>query len=653
VPQQQPQQPWKRRIPFKVDIAGIIEIMGSALYSKITAPVRELIQNAHDAVLRRRQADLSYRGRIDVLQDAAAGTLTFVDDGIGLSEEEAERYLGTLGIGVTGMLRRGGGGASPGLAHADDATGLIGQFGVGLFSAFMLAERLVVQTRRAGDCPAVRWEAGPGTDIELSSCDRAEIGTAVTLHLKLEHKRFAEDEAALSAAIKEYADFIPVPIHVNRSAQRANLIFASWFEPTPDREQIELDLAEVFGESPLEVIPVRSERPAPIAGALYVTPARTPGFSGTPVVTAVIRRMVVSRNVQGLLPNWASFLRGVLELNACSPTASREDLVRDRAFDEARAALEDLLLGHLESLASENPGKLASILAWHRYTFAGAALTQPRLRAVLRKAYRFPTSAGQMSFDELLSASAADPLFEAEASHVIWFNVDRRQERLADSVFAGHAAPCVHAVRSFEESLLACFTADAMRDAVNTSGNADARVKDVARIDLRPVVPSSPGFAESVLGVTDLHPLDDVWQQFLAPGGAIRAFAGNFDPSVPVIAFLNERRELVKTFDELKKSGEVPASFQRIIDQHLGGSNGDKGDQNELLLNRRHPVVAKALAQPKTSHPLASVLRLLVINALAAAGATIDAETRHRQAADLDWIADALSARSRSAASDS
>src|SRR5688500_5105321 len=96
---------WSRRIPFKVDVAGVIHIMGSALYSRPEAAIRELLQNAHDAVLRRRLKDLSYKGRIDLVQDPERSVLEFHDDGIGLNAAEAEQYLGTLGIGITGLLK--------------------------------------------------------------------------------------------------------------------------------------------------------------------------------------------------------------------------------------------------------------------------------------------------------------------------------------------------------------------------------------------------------------------------------------------------------------------------------------------------------------------------------------------------------------------
>ncbi len=621
---------FNRKIPFKVDVAGVIRIMGSSLYSRDSTPVRELIQNAHDAIMRRRSRDIGFKGRIRLAQDPVAGTLSVSDDGVGLTADEAEQYLGTLGIGITGMIRRD----VPPAGHSGDPDTLIGQFGVGLFSAFLLAEKVSVETRKADRSPAVRWVAGPGTDIELSSVDREQPGTTVTLHLRPEHRRFATDEPALAAVVKEYADFLPVPIFINDGPTRVNLINATWFDPTPDREAIELELAEFFGESPLDVIPIRVDDPvSPVVGALYVTPSRTPGFSGEAVVTATVRRMVISRDIRGLLPKWAGFLRGTLELNGCAPTASREDLVRDAAFQRARAALESMLYAHLESLAARDPDRLAAMIAWHRYALAGAALDQPRLRRLLRTTYEFPTTAGTMVFDAILKSSAADPLAENDASHVIWFNGDRRQERWAEQVFTGHPAPCVHAVRTFEESLLAAMAADAM-----SSESADAPI----RIDLRPASASSPNFAKSVLGINDLEPCPPGWESFLADSGA-SVFVAGFDDRTPVMAFVNERHELIKTFDTMRQTGQVPAGFQRLIDTHLRATGGKhaKPARNEILLNRRHPLIKRALAG-STAHPLASVLRLLVSQALTTAGVTVGGDARRRQSEDLQWIADVL-----------
>lgn len=608
----------QRRIPFKVDVAGVIRIMGQSLYSRPEAAIRELIQNCHDAIVRRRTVDLSHKGRIEIALDATAGTLALSDDGVGLSIDEAEQFLGTLGIGVTGILK----GFHPQTngAPVGQGDGLIGQFGIGLFSAFMLADTVEVESRKADTEKAVRWRAGVGTDIEIAPCERQAIGTTVRLHLKPEHRRLAESSVDVEEIVKEFADFLPVPIFIDRSSSRANVINASWFEPTVDHESLALELESHFGETPLDIVPVRLPKPAPAIGALYVTPRRTPGFSGEAHVTATVRRMVVSHHIQDLLPEWGAFLRGVLELPEAMPTASREDLVRDHQFAMLQSALAEHLYQHFESLAREQPQRMQAVLAWHRYLWAGYALSDQRLRRIMRDSYPFSTSQGSMTFERIVAASAVDPLLESDFERVIWYQTDRRQERWMNSLFAKHSSPCVHALRSFDESLLAALVAD--------EGDG---------IDFRNASPQSPGFNEQVLGLEDLREAPEAWREFLAETGA-RIFCGSIRDDLPVMAFLNEKHELAETFESLKREGDVPAGFQRLIQSHIERQADLK---NEIVLNRRHRLVARALGQ-STRVPLASVLRLLVFNTLGAAGAALPPSVQSQQAADLDWVAEAL-----------
>ncbi|MCA9035997.1 MAG: ATP-binding protein [Planctomycetaceae bacterium] len=611
---------WSREIPFKVDIAGVIEIMGSSLYSRLDTPVRELIQNAHDAVMRRRRRDLDFRGRIDIQQDAIANTLTFNDDGIGLSVEEAEQFLGTLGIGITGLLK-GRGSDEQRQSVSGDGSHLIGQFGIGLFSGFLLADRIRVESRCEDTEEAVCWEAGAGTSIKLSEGSRDQVGTTVTLFLKPQFHGLAEDADLLESTIKEYADFLTVPIYLNDNTARVNIINASWFQPTPDPEEVELELASYFSESPLDVIPIRIEKPVGIAGALYISPQRTPGFADEATVAVTVRRMVISRRIRELIPQWASFVRGVLELEGCSPTASREDLVRDDAFRRVQSAISEFIYEHLERIAVEQPSRLEAIVNWHRYTLTGASLGEPRLRAILRTVYRWQTSQGQMTFDEVIKASQADPLFESDADCVVWYNADRRQERYIDDVFSTVPSPCVHTLRSFEESLLAAMIADTYEK----------------HIDLRSASPSSANFAESVLGISEMQDASAEWLEFMNSTGA-SILVASYNASQPVVAFLNERYELAQTFEDLRKGGDIPQGFQRLIDAHFQQAPTGR---NEVILNREHRLVQRALKQG-TSSPLASVLRLLVNNALTAAGAGRSRDASKAQIEDLDWIAEAL-----------
>lgn len=612
-----------KRIPFKVDIAGVIEIMGTSLYSHPNTPVRELLQNAHDAIMRRRARDLSYQGRIDVVQDAASRTITFIDDGIGLSSKEAEDYLGTLGIGITGLIKKGATDAFDVSMHSNkrDGGNLIGQFGIGLFSAFMLADKLVVESLRFEGEEAVRWEAGAGTDIELSTSDRTSVGTSVTLFLKANYAVFADDSELLESGIKQYADFLPIPIHLNHSSARSNLIQASWLEPTPDSDAVEEQIASYFGETPLDVILIAVEAPVAIKGALYVSPQRTPGFADDATIAVSVRRMVISRHIRELVPVWAPFLRGVLELPNCSPTSNREDLVRDAIFDSVCDAISDEIYVHFDELTRNHPHRWQSILHWHRYTFAGMAIHDEKLRVLLQSTYKFITSHGELTVEQILNRSRADALVEDEADYVVWYNADRRQEAWLNEFFSNGSTPCVHTLRSFEETLLASMLGE----------------MTLEQVDLRAASPSSTHFCESILGMEERVEASEEWHGFFEPLDS-NIFVASTENKQPVMAFVNERYELSKTFDELRENGELPRGFQRLIDQHFQRSPAGK---NEIVLNTQHRLVRRALEQG-TSSPLANVLRILVIAALSKAGARVQMAAQEMQAEDLEAIADAL-----------
>lgn len=613
--------PWSRTIPVRVDMAGIIRIMGQALYSRPSTPIRELIQNAHDGITRRRARDLSFEGAIRVRRDPEAGTISFTDDGVGLDEADAERYLGTLGSSLTSLLK--------GEGQARQKSHLIGQFGIGLFSVFLLAKRIVLESRK-DEQPAIRWEAEGEAEVLLAGSDRTDHGTTVTLWLRDENLGWARDENLLREAILEYADFLSVPIFLDDEETRCNRVQASWLEPTVERSFLEIELEELFGEAPLDLVAVHGSDPIAHRGVLYVSPERTPGFTSEATLTVTIGRMVISRSIRELLPRWAGCFRGIVEASCCSPTASREDLVRDPAFMGLRAALEEQLFEHLEGLASNDPDRLQSILSWHRYAFAGAALRNPRLRRLLRGAYRWKTSAGPLNFDEIVRRSPADPIQELEHDHVLWFQAHAHQERWATRLFGGLDTVCVHALRSFEETLLAMLVADARAEG--------------ASIDLRPVSMEADHFASAVLGVHETEELDPAWQEFLGIAGAL-VVTGRVGGDEPALAFLNETHDLQRTFAELKRAGELPPGFQRLIDQHFDGAEEAR---HQVLLNTRHELVRRCLDE-SPAHPLASVLRLQVAMALETAGARLGDAARGQKSHDLSWIAETLWPRGGSA----
>jgi HSP90 family molecular chaperone len=384
---------------------------------------------------------------------------------------------------------------------------------------------------------------------------------------------------------------------------------------------MEEELVSYFGETPLEIVPLAIETPVSVRGVLYVTPQRTPGFADEATIAVSVRRMVISRHIRELLPSWAPFLRGVLELPDCSPTSNREDLVRDHVFAAVCESIEDAIYSHFERLALRDPSRWQSILQWHRYTFAGMAIYDDRLRLLLRITYKFLTSHGELTIQEILHKSVADPLVETDAEHVVWYNADRRQEVWLNEFFANADIPCVHTLRSFEETLLATMVAE----------------PEDTRTELRPASPSSANFSETILGIENKKEAEPEWQAFLEKLN-VNVFVAESMSGPPVLAFINERYELSKTFEEIRENGDLPKGFERIIQQHFDRKPVGK---NEVILNRHHRIVSKSLKQGSQT-PMANVLRVLVVAALTKAGAKLDNEALAYQSVDLASISEAL-----------
>jgi molecular chaperone HtpG len=605
-----------REIPFKVDMAGIIEILGCSLYSRRDTAIRELLQNAHDAILRRRAQELDFLGAIRVSLNKEAKLLTVHDDGIGITLDEAEQYLGTLGSGISGLLKK-----SPGQMRGHDKTGIIGQFGVGLFSAFLLADKIVVESRKTIDHEAVHWEAGTGTSILLGLCSREELGTSVTLHLSDENSLWADDPELLKKAVRHYADFIPVPIFFGDKKRRMNVMTPSWYEPSPDEEMVSMELEQRFEDNPLDVMLLNKDQPK-IRGAIYITRQRTPGFSGRPLVTATVRRMVISARIDGLFPEWGSFYRGVLELPELQPTTSREDLIRNDSFQHVKQSIEAILLERLFELQKEDLVKLQSILTWHRYSFAGAALDQNTLRHILSMSYLFSTTIGPLTFSKIVEHSQSED-YSKGGEMVLWVNTDQRQEQWISGVFESHNQPCVQALKTFESTLLTLMVSD-------LTGQDQPILVQSAH-------PGNERFVEDVLSIRDLREVSDEWQDFFSMFD-VRVRFDSFDSPLAVLAFPRRDVEIRRDFESLKKDGRIPAAFSRMMDQHF---SSEDVEQSQIILNTKHQIVSRALKNSIHS-PLASVLRILVSNALMTAGAIPGSQEQQTLRKDLDWIAETI-----------
>src|SRR5947209_15299934 len=205
---------------FTLHLPGLLKVLAEHLYASKKVGVRELIQNSHDSCVRRRVegGEPDYEPRIDLTADARKRTLTVNDNGFGLTADEITNYLATIGRGYTRELRE-----RLSLDDAATATELIGQFGLGFLSAFLLASEVTLLTRSFQGGPCYRWHSTGDEYYQLEPGWREEIGTTVELRLK-PNVQFLLQEHTLVETVRQYADFLPIPIHVQGEALPVNLM---------------------------------------------------------------------------------------------------------------------------------------------------------------------------------------------------------------------------------------------------------------------------------------------------------------------------------------------------------------------------------------------------------------------------------------------
>lgn len=395
----------------RVDLAGLMKVLGEHLYSTPTVALRELVQNAHDSCERRRleaHDRSSFEARIVVVADPGARTLSIEDTGAGLTADEVERYLATVGAGYTRTLRD---------REPEASKGLIGYFGLGFLSAFVVADRVEVWTcsYQAPD-QAWRFVSRDGQTYTLEPAPERAIGTRVTLVLG---ERFAElaNPLAIRRLLTRYASLLRYPVYCPLDGSfevRGEAVNA---EPPPWRDEREhsdlrqrklaLDFVARF-ESQFEALCVLPLGEAgPVRGLLWVQDSATYGSSDNRRAWAFVRGMMISDDTRELLPRWAGFCGVVIESNELTPTASREDLQRDAAFDRAQAQIREALIEGLATLARRDVATWRRILTRHNEALLGAALCDERLFDLIVEQATLPTSQGDLLLDRIRDRSRA------------------------------------------------------------------------------------------------------------------------------------------------------------------------------------------------------------------------------------------------------
>ena len=405
---------------FQTEARQLLRLMVHSLYSNKEIFLRELISNASDACDKLRfealtepallggsEADFTVHVRFD----AQARTVTVADNGVGMSRQEVIDNIGTIArSGTQEFLARLTG------DQTKDAQ-LIGQFGVGFYSSFIVADRVTLTTRRAGlaEEEGVRWESSGEGSYTLEAVSRAARGTEVTLHL-----RDGEDElldgARLRTILRKYSDHISIPIVMEKEAapgkqadtgeidttEQVNRAAALWTRPRSEIKDTQYDefykhVAHDF-EAPLARLHARIEGRQEFTLLLFI-PRRAPfdiwDRERRHGIKLYVRRVFIMENAEQIMPAWLRFVRGVIDSNDLPLNVSREILQHSRDVDAIRTAAVKRVLGRLDELADKQPEQYATFWEQFGRVVKEGMAEDPGNRGRIARLLRFASTRGE------------------------------------------------------------------------------------------------------------------------------------------------------------------------------------------------------------------------------------------------------------------
>lgn len=347
---------------FQAEVSRLLDIVAHSLYSDRRIFLRELISNASDACDRLRYEaitrpeltadDANFRVTLSANKDAR--TLTLTDNGIGMNHDDLVENLGTIARSGTAAFMKN----LTGDAKKDVA--LIGQFGVGFYSSFMVADRVEVTTRKAGEAEAWRWQSDGKGDYTVTPAERATRGTTIVLHLRPDADEFL-DPANLRSIVRQYSDHIALPIVLlGDKEETLNRASALWMRPRNEitkeqHKEFYAHVAHSFDE-PWLTLHWRAEGKIEYTSLLYI-PSAPPFDLYHPDrkhgVKLYVKRVFITDRADDLLPRYLRFLRGVVDSEDLPLNVSREMLQHNPVLALIRAGVVKRVLSELEKRAKD------------------------------------------------------------------------------------------------------------------------------------------------------------------------------------------------------------------------------------------------------------------------------------------------------------
>ena len=419
---------------FQTEVSQLLQLIVHSLYSHPEIFLRELISNSSDALDKLRHLTLTedaykalpFDPRIDLELDEEKKTLTIADTGIGMNEEDLASNLGTIArSGTKNFLSQLSG-------DAKKDTNLIGQFGVGFYSAFMVADRVEVVSRKAGEDQAWRWTSDGKSGFDIEPAERPVAGTTVLLHLNEEGQQYA-NSWRLREIVKKYSNHIAFPIFLTydksewneaekksiktRTTEQINAASALWRRPKSELK--DEDYKELYKsltgewEDPLFWFHTKAEGSLEYTTLFYI-PAKAPlDLYQAEYKTGVklyVKRVFIMDDAKELLPQYLRFVRGIIDSEDLPLNVSREILQQNRILTNIRTASVKKILSELKNIATNQPELYAKFITEYNRPLKEGLYSDYANRETLLDLIRFKSTKveGLTSLAEVKSRMNAD-----------------------------------------------------------------------------------------------------------------------------------------------------------------------------------------------------------------------------------------------------
>ncbi|OJJ19964.1 hypothetical protein BKI52_15920 [marine bacterium AO1-C] len=337
---------------FKVNLGGIIDLLSDHIYTTPKIFIRELLQNAIDAIQAKRLYEEHFEGHIQVqLLEEGASQIVVTDNGIGLTKEEIHRFLAVIGQ----SSKRG--------HHFEND--FIGRFGIGLLSGFVVSEQIIVKTKSQADDKGYIWTAqSDGTYSLEEATETLPIGTSVILTAKSGMGYYFQEET-IQELLGYYGEALPFPVYFQTPKQQLHINPATpvWLSDNASTQALLAYGKEHFQQDFLDAFPIDIQELG-VKGTGFISSKKL-HLNSSNESKVFVKRMLLSDKVENLLPKWGFFIYTILNIDQLTPTASRESLVEDASYKICKELLAETFKHYLKTTSEANPSLFSKILNAH------------------------------------------------------------------------------------------------------------------------------------------------------------------------------------------------------------------------------------------------------------------------------------------------